>query len=179
MNQTTSEVRDSAETRLRILEVAERLFAERGFDVTSLRTITAEAEVNLAAVNYHFHGKDRLYGEVLRRVIAAKRDRHLDAMETILRHTGKPCAGYLAPALTHTERTLDLFAEAGMELTRLESDFRELQSDLEDAGADPGRIHGETRRHQPQLGVVSHRKAVKGCGRSQRDAQDHPDGGTG
>lgn len=36
-----------------------------------------------------------------------------DAMETILRHAGKPCAGYLAPALTHTEVTLDLFAEAG------------------------------------------------------------------
>ena len=35
------------------------------------------------------------------------------AMETILKHTGKPCAGYLAPALTHTERTMDLFAEAG------------------------------------------------------------------
>ncbi|MFK8014443.1 MAG: polysaccharide deacetylase family protein [Gammaproteobacteria bacterium] len=36
-----------------------------------------------------------------------------EAMETILKHTGKPCAGYLAPALTHTERTMDLFAEAG------------------------------------------------------------------
>ena len=36
-----------------------------------------------------------------------------DSMAAILRHTGQPCAGYLAPALTHTERTLDLFAEAG------------------------------------------------------------------
>ncbi|MEO1034314.1 MAG: polysaccharide deacetylase family protein [Pseudomonadota bacterium] len=36
-----------------------------------------------------------------------------EAMATILKHTEKPCAGYLAPALTHTEQTLDLFAEAG------------------------------------------------------------------
>jgi len=36
-----------------------------------------------------------------------------DAMRSIERHTGERCAGYLAPALTHTERTLDLFAEAG------------------------------------------------------------------
>ena len=35
------------------------------------------------------------------------------AMATILEHAGKPCAGYLAPALTHTAHTLDLFAEAG------------------------------------------------------------------
>jgi peptidoglycan/xylan/chitin deacetylase (PgdA/CDA1 family) len=36
-----------------------------------------------------------------------------DAMETILKHTGQTCSGYLAPALTHTEITMDLFAEAG------------------------------------------------------------------
>jgi peptidoglycan/xylan/chitin deacetylase (PgdA/CDA1 family) len=37
-------------------------------------------------------------------------------METIHRHTGQACAGYLAPALSHSERTLDLFAEVGEEL---------------------------------------------------------------
>jgi len=36
-----------------------------------------------------------------------------ESVETILKHTGQQCAGYLAPALTHTERSLDLFAEAG------------------------------------------------------------------
>ena len=36
-----------------------------------------------------------------------------DSVASIARHTGQRCAGYLAPALTHTERTLDLFAEAG------------------------------------------------------------------
>ncbi len=36
-----------------------------------------------------------------------------DAMATIEKHTGQQCAGYLAHALTHTEQTMDLFAEAG------------------------------------------------------------------
>ncbi|CAM3914044.1 polysaccharide deacetylase family protein [Rheinheimera salexigens] len=39
-----------------------------------------------------------------------------DSMETIYRHTGQHCAGYLAPALSHSELTLDLFAEVGTEL---------------------------------------------------------------
>jgi len=39
-----------------------------------------------------------------------------DSMETIHRHTGQKCAGYLAPALSHSELTLDLFAEAGSDL---------------------------------------------------------------
>lgn len=39
-----------------------------------------------------------------------------DAMQTIYQHTGQKCAGYLAPALSHSELTLDLFAEVGSEL---------------------------------------------------------------
>ncbi len=39
-----------------------------------------------------------------------------DSMESIHRHTGQKCAGYLAPALSHSEHTLDLFAEVGTEL---------------------------------------------------------------
>ena len=44
----------------RILDAAERLFAEKGFAETSLRTITSKAGVNLAAVNYHFGSKKAL-----------------------------------------------------------------------------------------------------------------------
>ena len=54
-------------TRERILDVAERLFAERGFDATSLRNITTDAAVNLAAVNYHFGSKDELILAALKR----------------------------------------------------------------------------------------------------------------
>ena len=44
-------------TKARILDASERLFAEKGYDATSLREITAAAQVNLAAVNYHFRCK--------------------------------------------------------------------------------------------------------------------------
>jgi allantoinase len=44
---------------------------------------------------------------------AQEREMIADAIDTIRRHTGQQCAGYLAPALTHSEVTLDLFAEAG------------------------------------------------------------------
>ncbi len=42
-----------------------------------------------------------------------EREMILDSMHSIHRHTGQHCAGYLAPALSHSELTLDLFAEAG------------------------------------------------------------------
>ena len=43
-----------SDTRARILDAAERLFMAHGYDGTSMRQITGEAGVNLAAVNYHF-----------------------------------------------------------------------------------------------------------------------------
>ena len=56
-----------SDTRGQILVVAERLFALRGFRNVSVREITAEAGVNLAAVNYHFGSRDRLLFEIFRR----------------------------------------------------------------------------------------------------------------
>ena len=46
-----------------------------------------------------------------------------DAMQSIKRHTGQDCAGYLAPALSHSENTLDLFAEVGTELAGEDAGF--------------------------------------------------------
>lgn len=71
-------------TRERILDAAERLFAERGFLETSVRDITAEAGVNLAAINYHFGSKDALYGEVIVRRLRVLRARRLDAIRGAL-----------------------------------------------------------------------------------------------
>ncbi len=53
-------------TRERLLDHAERLFALKGFEAVSIREITREAESNLAAVNYHFGSKMNLYLEVFR-----------------------------------------------------------------------------------------------------------------
>ncbi len=63
--------RPSEVTRERIMKAAERLFAERGYDGTSVRAIVARARVNQAAINYHFDGKDGLYREVLRTAFRA------------------------------------------------------------------------------------------------------------
>src|SRR5437899_12857181 len=54
-------------TKDRILDAAESLFMEHGFEATSLRSITAAAGVNLAAVNYHFGSKEELFQSVLTR----------------------------------------------------------------------------------------------------------------
>jgi AcrR family transcriptional regulator len=56
---------DGAETRSHILRVAGPLYAAKGYEGTTSREICAAAGINLAAVNYHFGGKDGLYEAVL------------------------------------------------------------------------------------------------------------------
>ncbi|WP_417658591.1 TetR/AcrR family transcriptional regulator [Pseudidiomarina sp.] len=56
-------------TKDKILNAAEALFAEHGFEQTSLRQITADAEVNLASVNYHFGSKKALIQAVMARYL--------------------------------------------------------------------------------------------------------------
>jgi len=73
------------DTRERILNVAEALFAEQGFANTSLRTITTRARVNLAAVNYHFGSKEALIQAIFsRRMAPLNRERlgHLGELES-------------------------------------------------------------------------------------------------
>lgn len=73
------------DTRQAILDAAERLFAEQGIEPTSLRTITSVAQVNLAAVHYHFGSKEKLIGEVFSRRIEPinkQRLERLDAAES-------------------------------------------------------------------------------------------------
>jgi AcrR family transcriptional regulator len=60
-----SMTRPSEFTRERIIKAAVQLFAHKGYDGASIRTIVAKARVNQAAINYHFSGKDGLYRAVL------------------------------------------------------------------------------------------------------------------
>lgn len=72
-----------ADTKVRLLEAAERLFAKEGLSRTSLRAITCEAGVNVAAVHYHFGSKDELLVELLRRRIQPMNEERLARLAEI------------------------------------------------------------------------------------------------
>src|SRR5438477_74118 len=69
------------DTKKKLLDTAEKLFGEKGFEATSLRDITTEAQVNLAAVNYHFQSKDSLIDAVIQRRIAPVNCRRLKMLD--------------------------------------------------------------------------------------------------
>jgi AcrR family transcriptional regulator len=66
-------VQTDAATRDRLLDTGTRLFAERGFEQVTVRDICGAAGANVAAINYHFNGKEGLYLEVLRGAVAIMR----------------------------------------------------------------------------------------------------------
>lgn len=85
------------DTPARLIAAATRLFATRGFDGTSVRDVTADADANLGAITYHFGSKQGLYDAVLETAFAPVRQRlaapvvedaqprGLDRVEAILR----------------------------------------------------------------------------------------------
>lgn len=78
-------------TQTSILDAAERLLADVGYAAMSLRAVTQDAGANLAAVNYHFGGKEQLAKAVmLRRIepVNASREQRLDAIEAAGRDSG-------------------------------------------------------------------------------------------
>ena len=80
--------RAPAETRERVLEVAERLLAQRGLDAVSIRDIIAAAGANLGAINYHFGTKDRLIEAVFERRLIPSTQERLRALEVVERAAG-------------------------------------------------------------------------------------------
>src|SRR6185437_848559 len=78
----------SADTKTRILDAAEALFTEHGFEATSLRQLTAAAGVNLAAVNYHFGSKEELFQAVLTRRLDPMNQERIELLEALEREAG-------------------------------------------------------------------------------------------
>lgn len=72
------------DTRSAILDAAERLFAERGFDGTSIREITRTARVNVAAIHYHFGSKDAVLRGVTGRVVEPINRRRRELLAAVL-----------------------------------------------------------------------------------------------
>jgi AcrR family transcriptional regulator len=86
-------------TKRKILDTAEALFMTHGFEATSLRSITASAGVNLAAVNYHFGSKEELFEAVLTRRLDPMNQRRVDLLAALERESapnGVPCEKILA-----------------------------------------------------------------------------------
>ncbi|MEZ5615048.1 MAG: TetR/AcrR family transcriptional regulator [Rhodocyclaceae bacterium] len=75
------DAKPAPDTRSRILDAAEALFVEHGFEATSMRMITGRAGVNLASVNYHFGSKEALIQDVFRRRLTWLNEARLTALE--------------------------------------------------------------------------------------------------
>lgn len=68
----------------RLLDAAEELFCEHGFEGTSIRDIAAYADCNIAAVNYYFGGKDNLYMDVWRRHLIPMRNVRIASIKKVM-----------------------------------------------------------------------------------------------
>lgn len=99
---------DGIGTKTRLLRVAERMFAERGFNGVSLRELTAAAGANLAAVNYHFGSKEGLLAAIFESRCRPMNQDRLRRLENCSEAAGKPrlleqiVAAFIAPALSAT-----------------------------------------------------------------------------
>ncbi len=75
-------------TKQRILDTAERLFGQQGYAAISLRQIIADAEVNLAAIHYHFGSKEELLDEVVLRGVTPVNELRLELLAAHEAETG-------------------------------------------------------------------------------------------
>lgn len=93
-------------TKERIIGAAEELFAQHGFSGTSLRQVTSRADVNIAAVNYHFGSKENLINEVFRRRLDELSANRLIALKAAMARDEvkleEVLAAFIEPALALT-----------------------------------------------------------------------------
>ncbi len=120
------------ETKQRILNAAEHLFAADGYHATSLRSITTAATVNLAAVNYHFGSKEALLEAVIVRRLSPLNEVRLGKLEALLKKAEQ------ANEVPSVREILRTFVEPTLYL-------RQQGSDTEDFVALIGRILAEPR----------------------------------
>lgn len=98
-------VEPASGTKSRLLAVAERLFAEHGFDGVSVRQLTAAAGVNLAAVNYHFGSKEGLLAAIFELRCRPVNEERLRRLSECAERANRPpmleqiIGAFVAPAL--------------------------------------------------------------------------------
>ena len=149
------------DTKTRIMDVAEGLFAERGYAATSLRDITGEADANLAAVNYHFQSKEGLLSAIFERYVGPVNRERLETLDAIEARVGKGppdleeiLRAFLVPAFSR--RSAD--GVDGARFMRL-----------------AGRMHSETGKHLRALFLDHFQEVARRFGKAFRRALPHLD----
>lgn len=97
------------DTATRILDAAETLFVEHGFEATSMRAITQSAEVNLAAVNYHFGTKEALFQAVFARRLTPLNELAIQKLERMEK---------ASPRGLRVEAIIAAFMDAALEIAQ-------------------------------------------------------------
>jgi AcrR family transcriptional regulator len=88
-----------APTAIKLLDAAEWLFADFGFNGVSIREIVDKAQVNLSAIPYHFGTKEGLFQEVIRRRAAPLRDERDRLLQALFKRRKKPTPEEILTAL--------------------------------------------------------------------------------
>ncbi len=114
------------DTKERILDSAELLFSSQGIANTSLRSLTEHAQVNLAAVNYHFQSKDALVQAVLFRRVNPINQRRMDLLTALQ-----------APTI---EQILDAFYRPAVEAVLAGSEGRAVARLISRLYSEPGEL---------------------------------------
>jgi AcrR family transcriptional regulator len=146
----------SPDTKTRIMDVAESLFAEKGYAATSLREITGEAGTNLASVNYHFQSKEGLLSAIVERFVdPVNRERleALDALEAGADGAGVDLEGLLRAFLTPAFTRWSARGAEGARFMRL-----------------AGRMHAETDEHLRLIFLGHFEEVVRRFGAAFRRA---------
>jgi AcrR family transcriptional regulator len=149
------------DTKTRLMDVAEGLFAEKGYAATSLRDITSEAGANLAAVNYHFQSKEGLLSAIFERYVGPVNRERLETLDAIEARAGKGppdleelLRAFLAPAFARR-------SDRGVHGAR----FMRLA----------GRMHSETGEHLRSLFLDHFREVARRFGEAFLRALPHLD----
>ncbi|MDN3651274.1 TetR/AcrR family transcriptional regulator [Thalassotalea ponticola] len=101
------------DTKTKILNAAETLFAEKGFTTTSLREITSAAEVNLAAVNYHFGSKKELIKALMKRYLDQLSPPLVESLKAVNEKTTAPTLLQVFDAFVEPLLSLNDFRDNG------------------------------------------------------------------
>jgi AcrR family transcriptional regulator len=151
-------------TKDRILDAAESLFMEHGYEATSLRAITSGAGVNLASVNYHFGSKEELFQAVLTRRLDPMNQERLDLLTRL--------EGEVGPAPLSCEQILSaMFVPALKARARPGTRRQELPAAARTRVCRSGAIHpqvpGRPIRHDDRTLQVGVREGAPGAAKER------------